>query len=274
MNNLIIFDLDGVITSEEAYWDAGGLTLHELLYSPRYWDIEGNRPGGQEKQYHPAVTAEESRRISRAVLPEAEIVALKARAINSNWDTCYAAVCLRLINLLALLPDISALLPLRPWDAEWLASFRKLLQNGGAPLVGARPAEHFQNGGTPLVGIPAGGQVTRWDTLFDTPIFKGYIGLGLINRLDVYASEVLGHPIKDVFSRYSPFWAFCQDIFQEWYLGDGLYAEAYGHPPAQEGKPGCIHFERPLLPLPRCITPGSIYLRTCGGQKQSLHIVS
>ena len=42
MSNLIVFDLDGVITSEEAYWDAAGLTLHELLYSPSYWDVEGN----------------------------------------------------------------------------------------------------------------------------------------------------------------------------------------------------------------------------------------
>ena len=41
MNNLIVFDLDGVITSEEAYWDAAGLTLHELMYSQRYWNIEG-----------------------------------------------------------------------------------------------------------------------------------------------------------------------------------------------------------------------------------------
>src|SRR6266566_1144974 len=180
MNNLIIFDLDGVITSEEAYWDAAGLTLHELLYSPRYWDIEGNRPGGQEKQHHPAATAEESRRISRAVLPEAEILALKARAINSNWDTCYAAVCLRLINLLALLPDISALLPLRPWAAEWLASFRKLLQNVGAPLVGAQGRARMNA----RSGAP-------WDVRlnappFDPPVFNGYIRLGLISRLDVY----------------------------------------------------------------------------------------
>ena len=39
MNDLLIFDLYGVITSEEAYWDAAGLTLHELMYSPRYWDL-------------------------------------------------------------------------------------------------------------------------------------------------------------------------------------------------------------------------------------------
>ncbi len=200
MNNLIVFDLDGVITSEEAYWDAAGLTLHELLYSPRYWDVDGNPlgVGEQDKQYRPAETAEESRCISRAVLPEAEILALKARAINSNWDVCYAAVCLRLINLLALLPDISTLLPLRPWDAGWRAAFRR------------------QISGTSSGHLNPAGYPTRLNThLFDTPIFKGYVGLELINRLDVYASEVLGHPVKDVFSRYSPLWALCQDIFQE-----------------------------------------------------------
>ncbi len=42
---LIIFDLDGVITSEEAYWDAAGLTLHEMLYSPHYWGLQRNQGG-------------------------------------------------------------------------------------------------------------------------------------------------------------------------------------------------------------------------------------
>src|SRR5258706_15869930 len=81
MSNLIIFDLDGVITSEEAYWDAAGLTLHELMYSPRYWGL------GASSEYHPATTARESRRVSRAIFPETEILTLKARAINSNWKT-------------------------------------------------------------------------------------------------------------------------------------------------------------------------------------------
>src|SRR5260370_40031994 len=48
LSTLLIFDLDGVITSEEAYWDAAGLTLHELLYSPRYWGLysRGSQCGG------------------------------------------------------------------------------------------------------------------------------------------------------------------------------------------------------------------------------------
>jgi len=263
VSNLIIFDLDGVITSEEAYWDAAGLTLHELLYSPRYWDVDGSPLGAgeqdkQDRQYRPAETAEESRCISRAVLPEPEILALKARAINSNWDVCYAAVCLHLIHLLALLPDISALLPLRPWDAGWLAAFRRQISGtsaghphtAGQAHIPGHPQGvplHFGNVGAPLAGARSARSAGLNTHLFDTPIFKGYVGLELINRLDFYASEVLGYPVKDVFSRYSPLWALCQDIFQEWYLGDELYSETYGHPPGQRGKPGCVHFERPLL---------------------------
>src|SRR5207245_66299 len=84
---------------------------------------------------------------------------------------------------------------------------------------------------------------------FNSPVAQGYVGLELINRFDAYASEILGCSIGGVFSRYSPFWTFCQDIFQEWYLGDELYTQTYGHAPAQRGKPGCVHFEQPLLPV-------------------------
>jgi phosphoglycolate phosphatase-like HAD superfamily hydrolase len=229
LSNLVIFDLDGVITSEEAYWDAAGLTLHELLYSPRHWGLDKGELGA-DGQYHPARTAEESRRISRTVFPESEILTLKARAINSNWDTCYAAACLHLIDLLSLPPDCSSLLPLQPWDAGWIANFRRQIGTVDVPVRNAR---------TPLVS----------SHFFDSPIFQGFMGLELINRFDAYASKELGHPIEGVFSRYSPFWEFCRNIFQEWYLGDDLYIETYGHAPAQQGKPGCIHFERPLLPI-------------------------
>jgi hypothetical protein len=122
--NLVIFDLDGVITSEEAYWDAAGLTLHELCYSPRYWNIEQSVLS-TNGHYTPVDTAEESRALSRAMFPEEEILELKARAINSNWDTCFTVVCLHLIDLLSIVPDLPVLLPLKPWDAEWLVGFRE-----------------------------------------------------------------------------------------------------------------------------------------------------
>src|SRR6516225_8264872 len=128
MNDLIIFDLDGVITSEEAYWDAAGLTLYELCYSPRYWGLSRSA-SSTDRQFLAPKTAQESRSISRSIFPESDILALKGRSINSNWDTCYVTVCLHLIALLRLSPDLSFLLPLVPWDENWLARFRKFMES-------------------------------------------------------------------------------------------------------------------------------------------------
>jgi phosphoglycolate phosphatase-like HAD superfamily hydrolase len=221
LNNLVIFDLDGVITSEEAYWDTAGLVLHELLYSPRYWNVDN-----AISAYRPAQTAEESRHISRETLPESLIVGLKARSVNSNWDTCYAGFCLYLIALLSLVPDRASLLLLRPEDEGWIATFRQQLVHVDPTRVNAAALQ-------PL----------------DVPTLQGYRGVELLQRFNALASEVLDVPIDGVFARYSPSWKFCQNLFQEWYLGEELYTQIYGHAPAQPGKPGCILFEQPLLPV-------------------------
>jgi phosphoglycolate phosphatase-like HAD superfamily hydrolase len=238
LNDLIIFDLDGVITSEEAYWDAAGLTLHELLFSPHYWGLDRSKLS-VDGMYHPAKTSQESRLISRNVFPESNILALKGRAINSNWDTCYVTVCLHLIALLRVLPDRSSVLPLEPWKESWLARFRELI--GSIDGFGDYIAVTFpwRRKHPLLIDLEA---------VFDDPIFHGYIGLELINRLDAFASKALNVPISNVFSRHSPFWEFCRNIFQEWYLGDVLYTETYGHASIQSGKPGCVSYEKPLLP--------------------------
>jgi phosphoglycolate phosphatase-like HAD superfamily hydrolase len=221
LSNVVVFDLDGVITSEQAYWDTAGLVLHELLYSPRYWQITG------ASSYVPVVSAEESRRVSRATFPEHVIVSLKARSVNSNWDTCYVGFCVYLLDLLASLPDCASLLPLQPWDEQWTALFRsRLAADRGYRVIDS-------------------GVFSRLEALQ----FRGATGLALLDRFDEYASAVLGLPIAGVFGRYSRSWKFCADLFQEWYLGEELYTRQYDHTPAQAGKPGCIHFEQPLLPV-------------------------
>lgn len=234
--NLIIFDLDGVITGEDAYWDTAGLVVHELLYSPRYWHVDRTL-----ETYSPASTAEECRRVSRQILPEPFILSLKARSVNSNWDTCYGGFCLYLIELLAQLPDRAALLPLRPADADWIALFRAQLARLEQPVRLGGYREQF----------------------FDQPLFQDATGMDVIERYNDFASELLGYPIAGVFARYSPSWYFCQDRFQEWYLGDALYTKAYGHAPVQPGKVGCILFEQPLLPLEK-IAPTLSTLREAG----------
>jgi len=222
LSNLVIFDLDGVITGEDAYWDTAGLVLHELLYSPRYWNIKA------ASVYHPAQTAEQCRRVSRETFPDAVIMSLKARSVNSNWDTCYAGFCLYLLELLALVPDFTSLLPLRPADEDWIATLRQQLATVGNIRVGACLL-----------------------TSFDAEVFQGASGLELLQRFNILAREVIGQPVEGIFARNSPSWKLCQTLFQEWYLGETFYTQKYGHPPAQPGKPGCIHFEQPLLPPER-----------------------
>ncbi|MEO7019007.1 MAG: HAD hydrolase-like protein [Ktedonobacteraceae bacterium] len=278
MKNLIIFDLDGVVTSEEAYWDCAGLTLHELLFSPRYWQIThwGDELGWEEptastgstyrrrerqalsvetdlvsvfpnvhsvsfnvrvdgSSYQPATMAQESRVLSRMVFPEWLILSFKARSLNSNWDTCYAAVCLHLIALLASLPDHGATLqPFAPWDTAWLASLR-------AQIVASDLADTWD-----ILRVQAAWRIQH---PFDLPVFHGATGLELFECLDTYASETLGYLVEGVFSRHKLFWRFCRDLFQEWFLGEALYSSTYGHAPTQTGKPGCIFFEEPLLPV-------------------------
>jgi phosphoglycolate phosphatase-like HAD superfamily hydrolase len=238
LNNVIIFDLDGVITSEEAYWITAGLVLHELLFSPHYWNITGTT------KLPPAL--EEYEQVAHATLPIAIILKLKARSINSNWDTGYVAACICLIDLLAKLPDCTDLFPLRPGAEDWIAAFRHALAQ-----------------------IPGPKEITP-DTFrrLDDPFFKGITGLALIDSLNGYASHVLGMPVEGVFARYSQSWMFCQDLFQQWYLGDALYTPVgarehdvpiptgerntlvgAGLAPAynRTGKHGVIHQERPLL---------------------------
>jgi len=228
LKNLIIFDLDGVITSEESYWDCAGLTLHELLYSPRYWNL------GSGVEYQPASTPELSRTLSRAVFPEWLIMSFKARALNSNWDTCYATVCLHLIELLARLPNSADLRPFLPWDTAWLVALRHQIAITDLATSWDLAQLHAD-----------------WQAVypFDQPVFQGVTGLALFERLDAYASQVLSFTVEGLFSRHNPFWSFCQNIFQEWLLGDELYTRTRGYAPSQPHKPGCIFFEEPLLPV-------------------------
>ena len=222
MSNLLVFDLDGVITGEDAYWDTAGLVVHELLYSPCYWYVDRHI-----EVYQPVTTAEESRRVSRNVLPETVIVSLKSRSVNSNWDTCYAGFCMYFVYLLSLLPDVSSLFPLKPADDEWIAAFRSRIEElPGEPVFDGRV---FQ--------------------ALDSVVFEGVSGLDVLQRFNIYASTVLNHPVEGVFGRYSPSWWLCERLFQAWYLGDSLYMEKYGREPEQRGKPGCIAYEQPLLPV-------------------------
>ena len=91
--NFLIFDLDGVITSEQKYWNTARLTVWELMTQPDYLGLT-HYFGEALTQPH-LVLADGQQTISNTFIYE-----LKRRAINSNWDLTYFVFCLHLAGLL------------------------------------------------------------------------------------------------------------------------------------------------------------------------------
>ncbi len=81
----IIFDMDGVITSEYIYWDTAALTVYELLYDYRLY---GKSEIDRDWCYN---NCKELRRI--IFCGDKTIRAVKNLGVNTNWDLAYIVFC-------------------------------------------------------------------------------------------------------------------------------------------------------------------------------------
>lgn len=82
----VIFDMDGVITSEENYWNSAALTVWEYLRG--YNGLEIDTLYGMEHL----------KEIRQNVFQNDEIIrVLKGKGVNSNWDLGYVTVLISLI---------------------------------------------------------------------------------------------------------------------------------------------------------------------------------
>ncbi|HVO41859.1 MAG TPA: HAD family hydrolase [Aggregatilineales bacterium] len=82
----LIFDMDGVITTEEKYWACARLTLWELVTQTLHL------PNAMGDAVHSADAR-------AAVVADNLIYLLKDRAVNSNWDSTYILACAYLAEL-------------------------------------------------------------------------------------------------------------------------------------------------------------------------------
>lgn len=81
----VIFDMDGVITSEHIYWDTAALTVYELLYShKRFGVMDIDRAWCREnyKELHGVIFCDDK-----------TIRAVKNLGVNTNWDLAYIVFC-------------------------------------------------------------------------------------------------------------------------------------------------------------------------------------
>jgi len=191
--NSLIFDLDGVITSEENYWDADRLSLWELLTSDQYLGIRGffeppvSLPvGEQEDKYR--------------ILSPNTMVRLKNSAVNSNWDITYVVFSVCLASILRWLegekPEAVSRLLSRELDDEFIADL-------GKEIAGDGPSVYSTLELMDLFLVSA----------------RNMIGPQLLAYLGTFF-ELTTFLDRRVFQRDTPLWELCRDVFQGWVTGD------------------------------------------------------
>lgn len=82
----LVFDMDGVVTSEQNYWNSAALTVWEYCRSRNYYGTE---------EICPAEWMEQTEKIRSHVFCGDELIqVLKEKGVNSNWDLGYVVFCL------------------------------------------------------------------------------------------------------------------------------------------------------------------------------------
>ncbi|UIO44798.1 HAD hydrolase-like protein [Brevibacillus brevis] len=220
MIKTILFDVDGVMLSEERYFDASALTVWEFLYSPQYVGLAG-------EEFTASPEEAQIRQVREQVFAHDEVLNfIKSRGINSNWDMVFLAFSYQLIRLIEVvktqIPEATSLLveqidrPQLAKVKEWAATY----------------APDFQVDYAAFTADFAKGSAQKAEMLL---------------YLNQIAKERCGIA-TEMFSRNSDLWQLIQKTFQEWYLGDERVAASIGRETMQPGKKGFLADEIPIVP--------------------------
>ncbi|KAI9132413.1 HAD family hydrolase [Acaryochloris sp. CCMEE 5410] len=186
----LVFDLDGVITSEQKYWNTARLTVWELITQPEYLGLTDYFGPTQPQQ----VLTNGQQTINNDFIYE-----LKRRAINSNWDLTYFVFCLHLAGILQQLQhqapekwsSLNAQLDLANSE-QWQLLSQCLQDFKFDPNVSESTIAQFWQETTDLKGSAV--------TDFVRPFYQKHLGISLPET-------------------HSDLWNLCYQNFQAWYEG-------------------------------------------------------
>ncbi len=219
MIKTILFDVDGVLLSEEHYFDASALTVWEMLISKNYL---GLMPDQFKTNYSEAEIAD----IRENVFKNDTVLELqKSRGLNANWDMIYLTFCYQLIHLLSQVKESES-----KQIEQWLGKEinRKTLLD--------------------IAEVLSKYTVTFNFGLFNEDFQKSAeTKQGLMNHLNVLAYEKLGIETT-IFSGKGALWSECEHASQEWYVGDEHIVASTGRPSVQLGKKGFLTNETTTCP--------------------------
>lgn len=216
MYQMILFDVDGVILSEERCFDASALSVWEMLYGSHFLELGTGK-------HSTTPTEEQIRYIRKEVFQNDKVLDwMKDRGINANWDMVYLVFSTQLMLLLEKIdPTFARDWITKPITEESISALKK----------------H-------TYGLQA--DFTFFSTLFDE-------SNGKLNRDELlvyfnqYVKKRFGVNI-DYFSRVSSLWEIGRSVYQEWYFGEELFEKEEGYT-RTKGKQGFLYQEIPLAPI-------------------------
>lgn len=194
---LLIFDLDGVITSEEKYWNTARLTVWEMITSEQYLGIQ-NYFGDDVKVSNFLET------IGDRVIPDSFIYEIKRRAINSNWDLTFFVFYLHLISLLTAI------------ERERLESLLQFFTSNNAPII-----KQLQKLGKNLDQRKGLITYLKSEEIFNQFLDETYSKKGseVLEHIQVFANKILEVEISEI-DQKGELWQLCYQNFQNWYQGE------------------------------------------------------
>ncbi len=194
--NLLIFDLDGVITSEKKYWNTARLTVWDLIANEKYLGLKTYF--GEEREPSRIL------QVGEKVIPSDFIYKLKSRAVNSNWDLTFFVTCLHLVGILGKLSQV------KPDWAERLSrediSIGEKLQELGKLLKG----QQYDS------SISASVISQFWE---ETSALKG---TAVVEYVTAFTQKILGVNLLSLEAK-GDLWQLCYQNFQDWYEGEKGY---------------------------------------------------
>lgn len=201
---VVLFDVDGVFLSEERCFDVSALAVHEMLYSPRYLNLD-------TYQFRTDYSDQEIKEIRAEVFSNDEVLdRFKQMGLNSNWDMLFVTFSILYIELMR-----NADLKMEGMD---LADIQ-----GVGGMMNTQEVDYKK-----VVEFLKGDTYTK-DSIYDA--------------LMAYAREKLNIEDASAFEMAGPIWEKGQYKYQEWYLGSSDVKTSTGIEAEELDKPGFIHDE-------------------------------
>ncbi|WDL97845.1 HAD family hydrolase [Alicyclobacillus sp. ALC3] len=250
MYQTVLFDVDGVMLSEERYFDASALTVYEILHSPQYLarPVEANVTAAGNAAA-PNVTAasqatalppftvdlaeEHIRAIRRIVFADdAVLYAIKSRGVNANWDMVYLQAAMQIAYLVeAWVAQAGA--------AEVRAALEPAVANGWSRAALHTLGQHLAAANVAAAHVTAAVKFADFVAEVEPAADKA----GLFAAVEAVLQRAL--PGITPFGSGRVLWDVCQQTFQEWYVGDAHVNET-----RQAGKKGFLTDEIALVDRP------------------------